>query len=174
MDIAQASATNKILIQPTDESLNPVISINDSDSYIQSNETHKMTLTTKGDTIRDYNDSQSNLFKKVYMDTSSISIKGKKRQIPFYKFLHSTNLTVDAFSYGKIDHCDGYFLTHFHADHYGGLTGKFDHGPLYCSQITCNLIKLQIKVSEKYLVPLPMDTPVHINGVTVTLIDANQ
>lgn len=113
------------------------------------------------------------LIQPLYIDLSSKE-SGGKRKVPFYKFLHDTNLTIDAFSFGRIPGCDGYFLTHFHADHYGGLTGKFDFGPIYCSQITCNLIKLQIKVRDIYLVPLAMNTPILINGVTVTLIDANQ
>jgi DNA cross-link repair 1A protein len=81
---------------------------------------------------------------------------------------------VDAFSYGKIDNCDGYFLTHFHTDHYGGLKSNWAHGPIYCSQITANLVRRQLGVEERYIHPLPMDTLVSVTDtIQVGLIDAN-
>ncbi|KAJ3223625.1 DNA break repair nuclease [Chytriomyces hyalinus] len=95
------------------------------------------------------------------------------RACPWYKLLPNTSFSIDAFSYGKIASCTGYFLSHFHADHYGGLTSKFSHGPIYCSKVTANLVKSQLRVDEKYIVEIPMNTKVLIEGVGVTLIDAN-
>ncbi|TPX60087.1 hypothetical protein CcCBS67573_g09031 [Chytriomyces confervae] len=95
------------------------------------------------------------------------------RACPWYKLLPNTSFSIDAFSYGKIASCTGYFLSHFHADHYGGLTSKFSHGPIYCSKVTANLVKSQLRVDEKYIVEIPMDKKVLIEGVGVTLIDAN-
>ena len=63
---------------------------------------------------------------------------------------------------------------HFHSDHYGGMTANWSHGPIYCSSITANLILQQIKVSPEYVVKLPMYQTVSIEGVDVTLLDANQ
>lgn len=82
---------------------------------------------------------------------------------------------VDAFSYGKVSNCDGYFLTHYHSDHYGGLRGSWSHGPIYCSQVTANLVKQELGVNRTCVHPLPMNElyPIPGSNVTVALIDAN-
>ncbi|KAG5083073.1 hypothetical protein JHK84_053111 [Glycine max] len=50
-----------------------------------------------------------------------------------------TTLIVDAFSYGCVEGCSAYFLTHFHCDHYNGLSMKWSHGPIYCYPLTGQL-----------------------------------
>ncbi|ORY41962.1 DRMBL-domain-containing protein [Rhizoclosmatium globosum] len=84
--------------------------------------------------------------------------------------LPGTGFTIDAFSYGAIEGCSAYFLSHFHSDHYGGLTSKFTAGPIYCSKVTANLVKSQLRVDAEYIKELPMETPIEVQGVTVTLI----
>ncbi|KAJ3100733.1 hypothetical protein HDU97_001960 [Phlyctochytrium planicorne] len=98
----------------------------------------------------------------------------KKKPVPFYKWIPKTKITVDAFCYGKIDGCEAYFLSHFHSDHYGGLTSKFSHGPIYCSGVTGALVRHQLRVNEDWIYQLPLDTEVEIfDGIKVTLVDAN-
>ncbi|KAG0259299.1 hypothetical protein DFQ27_004166, partial [Actinomortierella ambigua] len=92
---------------------------------------------------------------------------------PFYKKMPDTTFTVDAFSYGCIPECTAYFLTHFHSDHYGGLTSTWKHGPIYCSSITANLVLSRLKVDPQYVRRLPMYEPTVVEGVTVRLLDAN-
>ncbi|KAF9361138.1 DNA break repair nuclease [Mortierella sp. AD094] len=92
---------------------------------------------------------------------------------PFYKRLPDTSFTVDAFCYGAIDSCDAYFLSHFHSDHYGGLTSSWNHGLIYCSSITANLVISRLNVDSQYVIRLPMYEPTIVNGVTVRLMDAN-
>ncbi|CAO3571484.1 unnamed protein product [Mortierella alpina] len=95
------------------------------------------------------------------------------RPCPFYKKMPDTTFTVDAFCYGAVEGCDAYFLSHFHSDHYGGLTSSWNHGLIYCSSITANLVLSRLRVDEQYVRRLPMENPTVVNGVTVRLLDAN-
>lgn len=95
------------------------------------------------------------------------------KQCPFYKKITGTNFAVDAFNYGKISGISAYFLSHFHYDHYIGLTSKFNYGPLYCSKITANLLKHKIKIRDELINILEIGNIYKIGDCTVELIDAN-
>ncbi|CAG8490754.1 19065_t:CDS:10 [Cetraspora pellucida] len=107
--------------------------------------------------------------------TRSFVRSNSKKECPWYKKLQDTNITVDAFKYGNIPNCTAYFLSHFHSDHYIGLSSKWSHGPIYCSTVTGNLVIQQLRVKPQYVRKLPMNEEVAIDktNTTVTLIDAN-
>ncbi|KAF2859633.1 DRMBL-domain-containing protein, partial [Piedraia hortae CBS 480.64] len=111
--------------------------------------------------------------------SSEIASRGKpayQRTCPFYKILPGFSICVDAFRYGAVADCQAYFLSHFHSDHYIGLSSSWTHGPIYCSKVTANLVKQQLRVDPQYVVPLEFEVQVEVpgtNGVKVTMIPAN-
>ncbi|KAK4957179.1 DNA cross-link repair protein PSO2/SNM1 [Elasticomyces elasticus] len=99
-----------------------------------------------------------------------------ERTCPFYKVMPGMFICVDAFRYGAVQGCKAYFLSHFHSDHYIGLTSSWCHGPIYCSRVTGNLVRQQLRVDPKWVIDLEFDTTVEVpgtKGVNVTMIDAN-
>lgn len=109
-------------------------------------------------------------------ETSSLSKNKPVRTCPFYKRIEGTQISVDAFSYGDINNCNAYFLSHFHYDHYTGLSKHFKH-KIYCSKITANLVLKKIKVDSSLVCPLELNNFLKIydddDSIEVCLIDAN-
>lgn len=98
------------------------------------------------------------------------------RTCPFYKIMPGLSICVDAFRYGAVQGCQAYFLSHFHSDHYIGLTSHWSHGPIFCSKVTGNLVRQQLRVDPKYVIDLEFDKTAEVpntNGVKVTMIHAN-
>ena len=99
-----------------------------------------------------------------------------RRTCPFYKILPGMATCVDAFRYGAVAGCRAYFLSHFHSDHYIGLTASWCHGPIYCSRVTANLVRQQLRVDPRWVVDLEWETETEVPGtpgVRVTMIPAN-
>ena len=66
-----------------------------------------------------------------------------------------------------------YFLTHFHSDHYGGLSKDFEAGDIYCTPATARLVHGRLKVAWERLRPHPLGVPFVVNGVRCTFVDAH-
>lgn len=109
-------------------------------------------------------------------ETASRGKPAYKRTCPFYKIMPGFSICVDAFRYGAVKDCNAYFLSHFHSDHYIGLTANWRHGPIYCSRVTGGLVKQQLRVDPKWVVELDFDSRFDIpgtDGAWVTMIPAN-
>lgn len=110
---------------------------------------------------------------------AEVKARGKpsfERTCPFYKILPGFSICVDAFRYGAVEGCQAYFLSHFHSDHYIGLTSSWRYGPIFCSRVTGNLVRQQLKVDPKWVVDLEFEEESEVpntNGVRVTMISAN-
>ncbi|KAM8706761.1 hypothetical protein ACLKA7_010945 [Drosophila subpalustris] len=99
--------------------------------------------------------------------------KGRTRKrCPPYKIVEDTTFVVDGFQFGDIPNVTHYFLSHYHADHYVGLTRKFAH-PLYMSPITARLVRAFIPIDEQYLHEIDVDQSITLNDIEVTAIEAN-
>ncbi|KAI5295766.1 hypothetical protein KEM52_000304 [Ascosphaera acerosa] len=108
-----------------------------------------------------------------------VASRGKRaaeRTCPFYKIMPGFSICVDAFRYGAVEGCEAYFLSHYHSDHYIGLTKTWNHGPIYCSQVTANLVMQQLGVDAQWVRPIPFGQAVDVpstGGAQVTMLDAN-
>ena len=69
------------------------------------------------------------------------------------------------------DRC--YFLTHYHSDHYGGLSRVWSHGLIYCTSTTANLICNVLNVDVKKVRRVNVGDAITIKGARVTFMDAN-
>jgi DNA cross-link repair 1A protein len=102
---------------------------------------------------------------------------GNARFCPSFKMISYTDFCVDGFKYAAVANTHQFFLTHFHADHYGGITKNWKYGTIYCSHITASLVQSQLGVESHHLHPLPLFQPITLTSkgqsVTVTLLDAN-
>jgi hypothetical protein len=122
--------------------------------------------------------SSLNIKEETYNEESESQPNNKIiRKCPFYKRIEGTQIAVDAFSYGDIENCNAYFLSHYHYDHFVGLTKHFKH-KIFCSKITANLVIKQLKVDKTLVNPLELNkfNIIYPNddSIQVALLDANQ
>ncbi|GAQ80301.1 putative Sterile alpha motifdomain-containing protein [Klebsormidium nitens] len=83
-----------------------------------------------------------------------------------------TDFRVDGFRF-QSPHCRYWFLSHFHADHYQGLTRNFRHGVIFCTPITARLVHMKLGVPLEKLRPLPLNERTRVDNCHVTLLEAN-
>ncbi|XP_059472260.1 uncharacterized protein LOC132194782 [Neocloeon triangulifer] len=104
--------------------------------------------------------------------SSTSSLETTTRKVPYWKLIKDTSFAVDAFNHGKIPLVKYYFLSHFHYDHYIGLTKHFT-GIIYCSPITARLVIQQFKLRVNQIRTLQLDETIVVDKVKVTALDAN-
>ncbi|XP_057994627.1 DNA ligase 6 isoform X2 [Hevea brasiliensis] len=92
--------------------------------------------------------------------------------LPLSKLIPNTRFLVDAFRFSTTSSVT-YFLSHFHSDHYTGLSSNWSQGLIFCSPTTANLLTLVLKIPSQFVFPLPLLKPVIIDGSEVALVDAN-
>ncbi|KAF8113632.1 hypothetical protein N665_0047s0038 [Sinapis alba] len=96
--------------------------------------------------------------------------------IPQSNRIPKTNFIVDLFRFptsSPDSSAVAFFLSHFHSDHYSGLSSSWSRGIIFCSHITARLVKQILQVPSQFVFPLPMNQKVIIDGSEVVLIDAN-
>lgn len=108
-------------------------------------------------------------------------------------------IAMDAFNYRPHESISKYFLSHFHSDHYGGITKKWcyeriidDLKVIYCSTITAKLLSIRFNIDPFFMRLLEtnvryvvhrydgsldpgdvFETEEQLPGLYVTCIDAN-
>lgn len=120
--------------------------------------------------------------KVIKPPTKKISTTVKRRPIPQVKLLdfpfncdQTYTVSFDAFNYSPHATVDQYFLTHFHADHYGGITKSWSYervfgedtdfeddskykSIVYCTTITGKLLTIRIGVDPRFIFHMELDT----------------
>ncbi|EDW83761.2 uncharacterized protein Dwil_GK13503 [Drosophila willistoni] len=108
----------------------------------------------------------------IVKPTNSRRPRGSPKPCPPYKIVEGTNFCVDGFQFGVIPNVTHYFLSHYHADHYIGLTRKFSL-PIYMSPTTARLVRTFIKLDDIYINEIDVDQTIIIDNIEITAIDAN-
>ncbi|KAI8467405.1 MAG: beta-lactamase-like protein [Monoraphidium minutum] len=94
--------------------------------------------------------------------------------LPAWQSIPGTGIVVDCFTQASRQlPARSWILTHFHADHYGGLTKGFRQGVIYCTPATAALVRLRIKTGEAHLKAVPLGQEVAVEGTRITFLDAN-
>ena len=116
--------------------------------------------------------------KKDYVVTeyhSSQEEKSKdttKKKPPFFKIIQGTSLAVDAFCYGDLPGVQYYLLSHFHYDHYHGLSRTWSKR-IVCTPVTKRLLLSKLKVQESLIITISVDETLKLGECLVTALEAN-
>ncbi|XVF20689.1 hypothetical protein REPUB_Repub12eG0023700 [Reevesia pubescens] len=105
---------------------------------------------------------------------SSLSFPPISSSFPPSKLIPNTRFLIDFFRHSTTTPFSAaYFLSHFHSDHYSGLSPSWSKGIIFCSYLTSLLLIQTLKIPPHFIFPLPLNDPVVIDGCEVILIDAN-
>ncbi|CUM62503.1 uncharacterized protein PRCAT00000054001 [Priceomyces carsonii] len=120
--------------------------------------------------------------KSVIKPPSNLKLSTTRSGIPEVKILSFPisykswyKIAVDAFHYSHDKSIDQYFLTHFHSDHYGGISKKWCYERLfenvedfedqlkykrliYCTEITSKLLTMRFSIDPRFMKVLQFDT----------------
>lgn len=72
------------------------------------------------------------------------------------KVIPDTRFIMDEFKAPLHPNCI-HLLSHFHSDHYAGITKNWNHGVIYCSEVTAELVHLVLEVKREFLHPLELN-----------------
>jgi hypothetical protein len=89
--------------------------------------------------------------------------------VPAHKRILGTNIIVDGFPHSAKSESRTFFLTHFHSDHYIGITRTWKFGTIYCSAITAALVQQEFGLKAPVIHVLPMYERVVLDGYAVTV-----
>ncbi|KAK5578303.1 hypothetical protein RB653_003259 [Dictyostelium firmibasis] len=109
--------------------------------------------------------------KRGYQVRTKTPTKQKKIP-PSFKVIDGTNFLVDGFQYKSEDYTH-YFLTHFHSDHYVGITKTWSFGNIYCTEETGKLVSKKLGVDQRYIITCEWNKLIDIQGVKVAFLDSN-
>ncbi|XP_010528512.1 PREDICTED: DNA ligase 6 isoform X2 [Tarenaya hassleriana] len=96
--------------------------------------------------------------------------------VPASKRIPKTTFVVDFFRFPPSSDSSttaAFFLSHFHSDHYSGLSASWSQGIIFCSDTTARLVRDVLQVPSQFVFALPLQQTVVIDGCDVILIDAN-
>jgi len=65
------------------------------------------------------------------------------------------------------------FLSHFHGDHYSGLSDQWDGGVVHCTKITADLLTQVMGVAPHLVKSYPFNEEIEFQGFSITFLDAN-
>ncbi|XP_021296327.1 DNA ligase 6 isoform X2 [Herrania umbratica] len=104
---------------------------------------------------------------------STLSFPPIPSSFPPSKLIPNSRFLIDSFRHPSTTFSAAYFLSHFHSDHYSGLSPSWSGGIIFCSHLTSLLLIQTLKILPDFIFPLPLNDPVEIDGCEVILIDAN-
>ncbi|XVF20692.1 hypothetical protein REPUB_Repub12eG0024200 [Reevesia pubescens] len=100
----------------------------------------------------------------------SLSFPSISSSFPHFKLIPNTRFLIDSFCHSTTT---PFSAAYFHSNHYFGISTSWSKGIIFCSHLTSLLLIQTLKIPPYFIIPLPLNDPVVIDGCEVILIDAN-